>query len=142
MNEDDDLFRGLGIEVRIAEKEDFSKIVETLTRIGILSKKESKLYQSCHILHKTNRDTGKSHYAIIHFKEMFKLDGKFSDFSDEDKARRNRIAFLLQEWGLLKIVDPDRYSNNLASMNQIKIIPFKDKGDYVLEAKYTIGKKK
>lgn len=140
MNEDD-LFRGLGIEVKIAEKEDFSKIVETLTRIGILSKRESKLYQSCHILHKTNRDTGKSHYAIIHFKEMFKLDGKHSDFTDEDRGRRNRIATLLQEWDLLKIVEPEKYKSPLASMSQIKIIPFKEKGNYTLEAKYTIGKK-
>lgn len=140
MNEDD-LFRGLGVEVKIAEKEDFSKIVETLTRIGILSKREAKLYQSCHILHKTNRDTGKSHYAIIHFKEMFKLDGKQSDFTDEDKGRRNKIANLLQEWGLLKIVEPERIKSPLASMSQIKIIPFKDKGNYILEAKYTIGKK-
>lgn len=140
MNEDD-LFRGLGIEVKIAEKEDFSKIVETLTRIGILSKREAKLYQSCHILHKTNRDTGKSHYAIIHFKEMFKLDGKHSDFTDEDIGRRNRIATLLQEWDLLKIVEPEKYKSPLASMSQIKIIPFKDKGNYTLEAKYTIGKK-
>ena len=139
MNED--IFRGLGVEVRLSEEEDFLKIKETLTRIGVASRKEKKIFQSCHILHKRNRETGESHYAIMHFKEMFLMDGKSSDFSDEDKARRNRIAFLLQEWGLLKIREPDNY-HDMASMNQVKIISHKEKSEWTTEAKYSIGKKR
>jgi len=124
------------IEVKIAEEEDFLKIKETLTRIGVASRKEKKLYQSCHIFHKQGK------YYIVHFKEMFLIDGKPSNFSDEDRARRNKIASLLQEWGLLKIVEPNRIEENIASMSQIKIINHKEKHDWILEAKYNMGRKK
>jgi len=125
------------IEVKIAEEEDFLKIKETLTRIGVASRKEKKLYQSCHILHKQGR------YYIVHFKEMFALDGKPSNFSDEDKGRRNKIANLLQEWGLLSIV-PKAVAEQepIASMSQIKIINHKEKNDWLLESKYNMGRKK
>lgn len=124
------------IEVKIAEEEDFLKIKETLTRIGVASRKERKLYQSCHIFHKQGR------YYIVHFKEMFLIDGKPSNFSDEDKGRRNKIISLLQDWGLLKVVEPERITDPLASMNQIKIINHKEKNDWTLEAKYNMGRKK
>jgi len=124
------------VEVKIAEEEDFLKIKETLTRIGVASRKERKLYQSCHIFHKQGR------YYIVHFKEMFLIDGKPSDFSEEDKGRRNKIATLLQDWGLLKIVDSDRVLDPQASMSQIKIINHKEKNDWTLEAKYNMGRKK
>ena len=101
------------IEVRIAEEEDFLKIKETLTRIGVASRKEKKLYQSCHIFHKQGK------YYIVHFKEMFAIDGKPSNFSDEDKGRRNKIIELLQDWQLLKIVEPEKIKDPLASMSQI-----------------------
>lgn len=131
-----DIFKGYGVEVRLSEEEDFLKIKETLTRIGIASRKDKKLYQSCHIFHKQGR------YAIIHFKEMFALDGKPSDFSEEDKGRRNKIVELLQDWGLLKVVYPDKIKDPMASMNQIKIIHHKEKNDWILEAKYSMGRKK
>jgi hypothetical protein len=124
------------VEVKIAEEEDFLKIKETLTRIGVASRKERKLYQSCHILHKQGK------YYIVHFKELFALDGKDTNFSDEDIFRRNKIAFLLQEWGLLKIVDPEPIKENQAKMNHIKIINHKEKNDWELVAKYNIGRKK
>jgi hypothetical protein len=124
------------VEVKIAEEEDFLKIKETLTRIGVASRKERKLYQSCHIFHKQGR------YYIVHFKEMFLIDGKPSDFSEEDKGRRNKIATLLQDWGLLKIVDSDRVLEPQASMSQIKIINHKEKNDWTLETKYNMGRKK
>jgi hypothetical protein len=124
------------IEVRIAEEEDFLKIKETLTRIGVASRKEKKLYQSCHIFHKQGK------YYIVHFKEMFAIDGKPSNFSEEDKGRRNKIAELLQDWGLLKIVESERIKEPLASMSQIKIINHKEKNDWTLEAKYNMGRKK
>ena len=124
------------IEVKIAEEEDFLKIKETLTRIGVASRKEKKLYQSCHIFHKQGK------YYIVHFKEMFLIDGKPSNFSDEDKGRRNKIISLLQDWGLLKVVEPDYILDPQASMNQIKIINHKEKNDWVLEAKYNMGRKK
>lgn len=124
------------IEVKIAEEEDFLKIKETLTRIGVASRKEKKLYQSCHIFHKQGK------YYIVHFKEMFSIDGKPSNFSDEDKGRRNKIIQLLQEWGLLKVVEPERINEPLASMSQIKIINHKEKNDWNLEAKYNMGRKK
>jgi hypothetical protein len=124
------------IEVRIAEEEDFLKIKETLTRIGVASRKEKKLYQSCHIFHKQGK------YYIVHFKEMFAIDGKPSNFSEEDKGRRNKIAELLQDWGLLKVVESDRIKEPLASMSQIKIINYKEKNDWTLEAKYNMGRKK
>ena len=124
------------IEVKIGEEEDFLKIKETLTRIGVASRKENKLYQSCHIFHKQGK------YYIVHFKEMFVIDGKPSNFSDEDKGRRNKIVELLQDWGLLKVVEPERIQNPLASISQIKIISHKDKNGWVLEAKYNMGRKK
>jgi hypothetical protein len=124
------------IEVKIGEEEDFLKIKETLTRIGVASRKEKKLYQSCHILHKQGR------YYIVHFKEMFLLDGKPSDFSDEDKGRRNKIVELLQDWGLLKVLESEKIKEPLVSMNQIKIINHKEKSEWFLEAKYNMGRKK
>lgn len=124
------------IEIRIAEEEDFLKIKETLTRIGVASRKEKKLYQSCHIFHKQGK------YYIVHFKEMFALDGKPSNFSDEDKGRRNKIVGLLQDWGLLKVVDPDKIADPVATMSQIKIINHKEKNDWTLEAKYNMGRSK
>lgn len=124
------------VEVKIAEEEDFLKIKETLTRIGVASRKDKKLYQSCHILHKQGK------YYIVHFKELFALDGKDTNISDEDKLRRNKIAFLLQEWGLLKIVDSENIKDNQAQMNHIKIINHKEKNDWELVAKYNIGRKK
>jgi hypothetical protein len=124
------------IEVRIAEEEDFLKIKETLTRIGVASRKEKKLYQSCHIFHKQSK------YYIVHFKEMFAIDGKPSNFSDEDIGRRNKIIDLLQDWGLLKVVDSEKIKDPLASMSQIKIINHKEKNEWTLEAKYNMGRKK
>ena len=123
------------IEVVIDTEEDFLKIRETLTRIGIASRRENKLYQSCHILHKQKR------YFIVHFKEMFALDGKETDFSEEDKARRNKIVTLLRDWNLLKIKDELRVKEPMASMNQIKVLPFSEKSKWTLESKYTVGRK-
>lgn len=131
-----DIFSGKGIEIRLGEEDDFLKVKETLTRIGVASRKDKILYQSCHILHKQGR------YALVHFKELFELDGKASNFSEEDKGRRNTIATLLQDWGLVKIVDSDEAKDPKAPLSQIKILPFKEKNDWVLEAKYSIGKKK
>jgi len=124
------------IEVKIAEEEDFLKIKETLTRIGVASRKDNKLYQSCHILHKQGK------YYIVHFKELFALDGKPTDFTVEDKGRRNTIITLLEEWGLVKIAEPEQAKDPKAPMSQIKIIPHKDKANWTLEAKYSIGRKK
>lgn len=123
------------IEVKLKNPNDFLKIKETLTRIGVSATKDKRLYQSCHILHK------QEHYFIMHFKEMFMLDGKPSNFDESDKLRRNLIASLLEDWGLLKVLDQSKIEN-VASMNKIKVIPFKDKGDWQLEAKYNIGVKK
>lgn len=124
------------IEVKIAEEEDFLKIKETLTRIGVASRKDKKLYQSCHILHKQGK------YYIVHFKELFALDGKPSDFTGEDKGRRNMIIQLLEDWNLIKVVEKERIKDPKAPMSQIKIIPHKDKDSWSLEAKYNIGRKK
>ena len=124
------------IEVKIAEEEDFLKIKETLTRIGVASRKDQKLYQSCHILHKQGK------YYIVHFKELFVLDGKPSDFTSEEKGRRNTIIELLAEWGLIKVVEEDLIKDPKAPMSQVKIIPHKDKENWTLEAKYNIGRKK
>jgi hypothetical protein len=132
----DDIFRGLGIEVKIGDEEDFLKVRETLTRIGVASRKDKTLYQSCHILHKQGR------YAIIHFKEMFALDGKPSNFTEDDRGRRNTIAKLLEDWNLVKIVNPIKFSKPKADMNQIKILPHKEKDAWTLVTKYAIGKKK
>lgn len=123
------------IEVSLDEKDDFLKIRETLSRIGVASRKDKTLYQSCHILHKQGK------YYIVHFKEMFLLDGKRSDFSDEDKGRRNTIANLLHEWELLDLVDEEKSKSPVAPINQIKIISHKEKPEWTLVTKYTIGKK-
>lgn len=124
------------LEVMIAEEEDFLKIKETLTRIGVASRKDKKLFQSCHVLHKQGR------YYIVHFKELFALDGKPTDFTEEDKGRRNTIANLLEEWSLVKIVNSDKFKEPRTPMNQIKILPFKEKNEWELVAKYNIGRKK
>lgn len=124
------------VEVKIAEEQDFLKIKETLTRIGVASRKDKKLYQSCHILHKQGK------YYIVHFKELFALDGKSTDFSDEDRGRRNTIAVLLQDWDLIKIVDDNQVEQPRAPMSQVKILPHKEKNDWELVAKYNIGRKK
>jgi hypothetical protein len=124
------------LEVSLKKEEDFLKIKETLTRIGIASKKEKKLFQSCHILHKRGK------YYIVHFKELFQLDGKPSDFTDDDRSRRNAIAFLLEEWGLLEIVNKSAFADLVAKLSSVKIIAYKEKSDWTLESKYTIGKKK
>jgi hypothetical protein len=124
------------IEVVLNEPDDFLKVKETLSRIGVASKVEKTLYQSCHILHKQGR------YYITHFKQMFLLDGKKSDFSDEDRGRLNTIANLLQEWKLVKLVDPEKSKTPVTPISQIKIIPHKEKGNWTLITKYSIGKKK
>lgn len=123
------------VEVKLNEDQDFLKIKETLTRIGVSSRKEKKLFQSCHILHKKNK------YYLVHFKELFALDGKKTDISKEDIARRNTIIHLLSEWGLLTIVNPNMIKEPRLSIAQIKIVPFKEKNEWELVAKYTIGKK-
>jgi len=134
MTEDDDIFDGLGVEINLKNKEDFLKVKETLTRIGVSSKKEKKLFQSCHILHKRGR------YAIMHFKEMFLLDGLESDISNDDIGRRNTIVRLLVEWNLIDPVDPDEYKEPQISLARLKIIPHKEKEQWQLIPKYHIGK--
>jgi len=124
------------LEVKLGEEDDFLKIRETLTRIGVASRKDKTLYQSCHILHKQGK------FYIVHFKEMFALDGKPSSFSEEDRGRRNTIAGLLEDWDLVRIVNPTKFSKPKADMNQIKILPHKGKDEWTLVAKYAIGKKK
>tara|TARA_B100000073_G_scaffold347733_1_gene363090 strand:+ start:1290 stop:1715 length:426 start_codon:yes stop_codon:yes gene_type:complete len=125
----------LMLEVTLREPDDFLKVRETLTRIGVASRKERKLYQSCHILHK------KGKYYIVHFKELFALDGKHTNISENDLQRRNRIAKLLSDWGLIEIVE-EIVEEELAPLNQIKVLSYKDKGEWTLESKYNIGKKK
>lgn len=124
------------IEVRLKEQDDFLKVRETLTRIGISSPKDKRLYQSCHILHKRGK------YYIVHFKELFALDGKSTNFSEEDEGRRNTIIKLLADWGLLEVVNEDLISYPATPINQIKIIPHKEKRDWELIAKYNIGGRK
>jgi hypothetical protein len=123
------------VEVTLNEQDDFLKVRETLTRIGVSSRKEKVLYQSCHILHKQGQ------YYIVHFKELFALDGKPSNISENDIQRRNAIANLLEEWGLVKILNRKLLEDNIAPLHQIKIISFKEKDDWELIAKYNIGKK-
>jgi Bacteriophage translational regulator len=123
------------IEVYLREPDDFLKVKETLTRIGIASRKDKILYQSCHILHKQKR------YYIVHFKELFALDGKPTDFSDTDEGRRNTIVNLLAEWGLIEIADPDRTREPITPLSQIKVLSYKEKNDWELVTKYNIGKK-
>ena len=123
------------VEVVLNEPDDFLKVRETLTRIGVASRKEKKIYQSCHILHKQGR------YYIVHFKELFALDGKHANLTVNDVQRRNRIINLISDWGLVTIVKPDSVTD-VAPLNQIKVLSYKDKGDWILESKYNIGKKK
>lgn len=124
------------VEVRLSNPDDFLKVRETLTRIGVASKKDNNLYQSCHILHKQGR------YYIVHFKELFALDGKPSNFSESDIARRNTITNLLKEWDLIEIVNPSQTESPISPISQIKVLPFKEKDEWELIAKYNIGKKK
>tara|TARA_R110000744_G_scaffold131278_2_gene239348 strand:+ start:273 stop:671 length:399 start_codon:yes stop_codon:yes gene_type:complete len=130
----EDIFNGLGVEVSFDETDDFLKIRETLTRIGVSSRKENKLFQSCHILHKRGR------YAIMHFKELFILDGLESDISESDVARRNTIVNLLEEWDLLHVLDEHFDELSKEGLAQIKIISYKDKDNWELIPKYHIGK--
>ena len=122
------------VEVTLPESRNFLKVRETLTRMGVGSHKTKTLYQSCHILHKKGR------YYIVHFKEMFLLDGKETNFVDEDRTRRNRIAHLLHEWNLVKLVDPDKTASDQADMSAVLVIPYSQKNEWTLESKYTIGK--
>ena len=123
------------VEVTLNEPDDFLKVRETLSRIGVASRKEKKIYQSCHILHKQGR------YFLVHFKELFALDGKHANLTTNDVQRRNRIAQLLVDWGLVGIVNADSIQD-VAPLNQIKVLSYKDKGDWILETKYNIGSKK
>ena len=123
------------VEVVLGEPDDFLKVRETLTRIGVASRKEKKIYQSCHILHKQGK------YYIVHFKELFALDGKNTNLSLNDVQRRNRIVQLLSDWGLITVVSADKIAD-LAPLNQIKVLSFKEKNDWTLESKYNIGRKK
>ncbi len=123
------------VEVTLNEPDDFLKVRETLTRIGVASRKEKKLYQSCHILHKQGR------YYLVHFKELFALDGKHANLTVNDIQRRNRITQLIADWGLITIVNPDQISD-IAPLNQIKVLSYKEKDEWILETKYNIGKKK
>jgi hypothetical protein len=133
-----DIFKGVGVEIALDDEDAFLKVRETLTRIGVSSRKEKVLYQSCHILHKQGR------YVILHFKELFALDGKPSTITDNDIQRRNAIVNLLEEWNLLKILkdEKSKIEGNLAPIHQIKIISYKEKDEWELVSKYTIGKKK
>jgi Bacteriophage translational regulator len=124
------------VEIKLKDPGDFLKVKETLSRIGVASKKDKTLYQSCHILHKQQR------YYIVHFKELFKLDGKSTDFDESDVQRRNTICTLLEEWGLVEIVNSTQVENTTTDLSQIKIVSFKEKSEWNLVAKYTIGKKK
>lgn len=123
------------VEVVLGEPDDFLKVRETLTRIGVASRKEKKIYQSCNILHKQGK------YYIVHFKELFALDGKQTNFSLNDLQRRNRIVQLLSDWGLISVVDAEKIAD-LAPLNQIKVLSFKEKQEWTLESKYNIGRKK
>ena len=123
------------VEVTLNEPDDFLKVRETLTRIGVASRKEKKIYQSCHILHKQGR------YFLVHFKELFALDGKHANLTSNDVQRRNRNAQLLVDWGLVGIVSSESIQD-VAPLNQIKVLAYKDKGDWILETKYNIGSKK
>jgi len=122
------------VEVILNEPDDFLKVRETLTRIGVASRKEKKIYQSCHILHKQGK------YYIVHFKELFALDGKHANLTLNDVQRRNRIVQLIADWGLVTLISPEKITD-IAPLNQIKVLAYKDKGDWILETKYNIGKK-
>ena len=123
------------VEISLNEPDDFLKVRETLTRIGVASRKEKKIYQSCHILHKQGR------YFLVHFKELFALDGKHANLTTNDVQRRNRIAQLLADWGLVEVLNVDQIKDT-APLNQIKVLAYRDKGDWILETKYNIGSKK
>ena len=123
------------VEISLNEPDDFLKVRETLTRIGVASRKEKKIYQSCHILHKQGR------YFLVHFKELFSLDGKHANLTSNDVQRRNRIAQLLSDWGLVEVLNTDQIKD-IAPLNQIKVLAYRDKGDWILETKYNIGSKK
>ena len=123
------------VEVVLSEPDDFLKVRETLTRIGVASRKEKKIYQSCHILHKQGR------YFLVHFKELFALDGKRANLTQNDVQRRNRIAQLVADWGLVSVVNPETIQD-IAPLNQIKVLAYKDKQEWTLETKYNIGSKK
>jgi hypothetical protein len=124
------------VQIELTNEENFLKVKETLTRIGIASRKDKKLYQSCHILHKQSK------YYIVHFKELFMLDGKINNFGEDDRARRNTIANLLEEWGLIRVVDTSKTQDPIATLSQIKVLPHSEKTEWELVAKYSIGKKK
>ena len=124
------------VEVKLKEDEDFLKIRETLTRIGVASRKDKTLFQSCHILHKQGK------YYITHFKELFSMDGKPSNFTEDDISRRNSIANLLAEWGLVELVNPNKTKEPVSPLSQIKVFPHKEKDEWNLAAKYNIGKKR
>ena len=123
------------IEITLNEPDDFLKVRETLTRIGVASRKEKKIYQSCHILHKQGR------YYIVHFKELFALDGKHANLTQNDVQRRNRIIQLLCDWGIVTVITPEKVTD-IAPLNQIKVLAYKEKHEWILETKYNIGKKK
>ena len=123
------------VEISLNEPDDFLKVRGTLTRIGVASRKEKKIYQSCHILHKQGR------YFLVHFKELFALDGKHANLTTNDVQRRNRIAQLLADWGLVEVLNVDQIKD-IAPLNQIKVLAYRDKGDWILETKYNIGSKK
>ena len=123
------------LEISLKEPDDFLKVRETLSRIGVASRKEKKLYQSCHILHKQGK------YYIVHFKELFALDGKNTNLTVNDIQRRNRIVNLISDWGLINVIDEEKITD-IAPLNQIKVLSYKDKSDWTLEAKYNIGSKK
>jgi hypothetical protein len=122
------------VEIELPDSEAFLKVKETLTRIGVASRKDNTLYQSCHILHKQGK------YYITHFKELFALDGKPTDFSENDVSRRNTIANLLDEWGLIRVLNQKKTADPVAPISQIKVIAFKDKDNWILQSKYNIGK--
>lgn len=124
------------VEVKLPDDQSFLKVKETLTRIGVASSKDKTLYQSVHILHKQGR------YFLTHFKELFMLDGKATDFTEEDKGRRNTIANLLSEWGLVILTDPEKSADPLTPLNRIKILPYAEKEEWILIPKYSIGKKR
>jgi hypothetical protein len=124
------------VEVKLSNEDDFLKVRETLTRIGVASKKDQKLFQSCHILHKQGR------YYIVHFKELFALDGKPTNISEDDLSRRNTIANLMAEWGLVTLLDPVKSKEPVAPLSQIKVLAYKEKDEWELVTKYNIGRKK
>lgn len=136
MKNDSDIFNGVGIRVTLNDAQDFLKVRETLSRIGIASEQNKKLYQSCHILHK------RGNYAILHFKELFVLDGKSVNLDESDLARRNKIVKLLKEWNLVTVIDELTVDDPIASMGKIKIVPYKEKDEWELITKYHIGKRK